>query len=95
MYVKTLNQTEQEISMSHVHVSKLAAAINVSLPTLYRLKREGVIRVEYPYGRVPALVSRQEFDRMVREHLTSTFARIAGVVGEEGLAKYVEEAQKG
>lgn len=79
--------------MEHIHASKLAEALDISLPTLYRRKRQGAIRLEYPYGRVPALVSRQEFDRVVREFLSDVFARIAGVVGEDGLARYVEEAR--
>ncbi len=79
--------------MDHLHASKLASAIGISNPTLYKLRNRGLIHFEYPYGRVPALVSRQEFDRVVCEHLASTFALIAGIVGEEGLSRYVEEAK--
>lgn len=95
MYVKTLNPNQKEIEMDHVHASKLASAIGVSNPTLYKLRNKGLIQFEYPYGRTPALVTRQEFDRVVRGFLVETFARIAGVVGEEELAKYVEEAKRG
>jgi hypothetical protein len=81
--------------MDHVHASKLASAIGISNPTLYKLRNKGLIRFEYPYGRVPALVSRQEFERVVREYLTSTLMRIAEIVGEEELEKYLEEVRKG
>jgi hypothetical protein len=77
--------------MVYVHVKKLAEALNLTMTSLYDLRRRGIVTFHYPYGRIPALVSKEDFDLIVGAHLAATCRRIARAAGEDSLKGYIEE----
>jgi len=81
--------------MEYLHISKLALALDTTTTSLYKLRNEGKVNFEYPYGRSPALVTRGEFDRLVKAHLLATCSKIANAAGEDALKSYIIEIMGG
>jgi hypothetical protein len=54
----------------YLHIQSLAEALNVSTATVYKWRRQGLLQLEWPLGRVMSFVCRETVERLFRLRIT-------------------------